>query len=84
MINYLFDTKPFLKVKIIQNLNQTFHYTRRITPKRVTSLRCPSPHHSAKAAQPICVGVEAVANRLQYCVRFGRPGIRTPAHEARA
>jgi len=28
--------------------NQTFHYTRRITPKRVMSLRCPSPRHSAK------------------------------------
>jgi len=28
--------------------NQTFHYTHRIRPKRVTSLRCPSPRHSAK------------------------------------
>jgi len=25
--------------------NQTFHYTRRITPKRVKSLRCPNPRH---------------------------------------
>jgi len=25
--------------------NQTFRYTRRITPKRVTSWRCPSPRH---------------------------------------
>jgi len=32
-------------------VNQTFHYTHRITPKRVTSLRCPSPRHSAKATQ---------------------------------
>jgi len=31
--------------------NHTFHYTRRIMPKRVTSLRCPSPRHSAKATQ---------------------------------
>jgi len=23
--------------------NLTFHYTRRITPKRVTNWRCPSP-----------------------------------------
>jgi len=30
--------------------NQTFHYTRRITLKRVTSL-CPSLRHSAKATQ---------------------------------
>jgi len=28
--------------------NQTLHFTRRITPKRVTSLRCPS-HHIANA-----------------------------------
>jgi len=28
---------------IESNQNQTFHYTRRITPKRVTSWRCPSP-----------------------------------------
>jgi len=34
-----------------QNQNQTFHYARRITTKRVTSLRCPSPRRSAKAAQ---------------------------------
>ena len=25
--------------------NQIFHYTRWITPKRVTSWRIPSPHH---------------------------------------
>jgi len=31
--------------------NQTFHYIRRITPKRVTSWRCTSPRHSAKATQ---------------------------------
>jgi len=30
---------------------QTFYYTRRITPKRVTSWRCPSPRHTAKAIQ---------------------------------
>jgi len=32
-------------------LNQTFHYTRRIAPKRVTSWWCPSPCHNAKATQ---------------------------------
>jgi len=31
--------------------NQTFDYTRRITPKRVTSLWCLSTRHSAKATQ---------------------------------
>jgi len=30
--------------------NQTFHYTRRITTKRVTSWRCPSLRHCAKAS----------------------------------
>jgi len=31
--------------------NQTFYSPRRITTKRVTSLRCPSPRHSAKVTQ---------------------------------
>jgi len=31
--------------------HQTFYFTRRITPKRVTSLLCPSTRHSAKATQ---------------------------------
>jgi len=31
--------------------NQTLHYTRCITPKRVTGLRCPSSRHSAKATE---------------------------------
>jgi len=48
-------------------------YSLHITPKCVTSLRCPSPRHSAKAKQlTTCVYVEAVANRLPRCVRFGR------------
>jgi len=37
-------------LKLIR-LNQTFHYTRHITWKRVTSLRCPSPRYSAKETQ---------------------------------
>jgi len=54
--------------------NQSFHYTCRITLKRATSLQCPSPRHSAKATHAAtCVDAEAVANRLQRCVRFGRP-----------
>ena len=31
--------------------NQIFHYTRWITPKRVTSWRGPSPRHCARATQ---------------------------------
>jgi len=38
-------------VKITKN--QTFHCTRRVTPKRVTSLWCPFPRHSAKATQQL-------------------------------
>jgi len=46
--------------------NQAFHYTHRITLKGVTSLRCPSPRHNAKATElPAYVDIEAVANRLQ-------------------
>ena len=33
--------------------NQIFHYTRCITPKRVTSLRGPSLRHCARATQPL-------------------------------
>jgi len=36
---------------LFKNQSQTFHYTRRITPKRLTSWRCPSPRHSTKATQ---------------------------------
>jgi len=43
-----------------------FHNTL-ITPKRVTSLQCPSPRHSAKATQLSCLDDEAVTNRLQCC-----------------
>jgi len=40
-------------------------YTCRITPKRVTSLLCPSPRHSAKVKQlPAYIDVEVVANCL--------------------
>jgi len=35
---------------LVYTNKQTFH-TRRITLKRVTSLRCPSPQHSFKATQ---------------------------------
>jgi len=39
-----------IKLFMFQFPNQTFYYTRRITPKRTTSLRCPSPRHSANKA----------------------------------
>jgi len=37
----------YMKIAFAES-NQACHCTRRITPKRVTSLRCPSPRHSAK------------------------------------
>jgi len=49
---------------------QTFYYTRRITPKRVTSLRCTTPGHSAKGNTATCVDVEACAS-----VAGGRGGL---------
>jgi len=67
---------------------QIFRYTRRISPKSVTSLPCPSPRHSANATAATCADVElAIANRLECCVRFDRPRIRTleltPVHNVR-
>jgi len=41
--------KPSYKVFVNYISNQTLYYTRCITPKGVTSLRCLSPRHSAKA-----------------------------------
>jgi len=41
-----------LWLKLVLNNHQpNLHYTRLITPKRVTSWRCPSPRHSVKATQ---------------------------------
>jgi len=37
------------KISVNTLTNKTFYYTRCITPKRVTSLRCPSSRHSAMA-----------------------------------
>ena len=55
--------------------NQIFHYTRCITPKRVTSLRGPSPSHCARATQLFLRNVAAEASRWQHCVRSDRPEI---------
>jgi len=43
----MFSQNVFFNHTKIQN----FYYSHRNTPKRVTSLRCPSPRHSAKATQ---------------------------------
>ena len=53
-------------------------YTRCNTPKRVTSLRGPSPRHCARATSFFRRNVAAVASRWQHCVRFDRPEIKTP------
>ena len=56
-------------------INQIFHYTRWITPKRVTSWRAylrvvaPGQHSSFRRK------VAAVASRWQHCVRFDWPEI---------
>jgi len=48
----------------------TFHYTRRITHKRVTSMRGRFRNLTTCADH-----VEAVANHLKHAVKFGQSGI---------
>ena len=43
--------KQFRKYYQFPDLDQEFHYTCCITPKRVTTLRGPSPRHCARATQ---------------------------------
>ena len=75
-----------IKIKSFKNKNQIFHYTRCNTPKRVTSLRGPSPRHCARVTQFISaslrpgntVSFEEMLQRwraVKHCVRFGRPEI---------
>jgi len=45
------EMQQYTVLQIFLYKKQTFHYTRRITPKRVMSWRCPSPRHCAKATQ---------------------------------
>jgi len=53
------------------NQSQTLHYTRRITPKRATSLRCYLLNIAPRQHSYLCIGGESFAT----CVRFGRSGI---------
>ena len=55
--------------------NQNLHYTRVITPKRVTSGKGPSPRHSAWAAH-LPRNVAAVASCWRHCVRLTDPRIK--------
>jgi len=59
----------------------THLYIRRITPKRVTSLRAHfrevAPRHTDSILAED-VEIETVTNCLQRCVTFGRPRIWTP------
>ena len=50
------------------------HFTRGITPKRVTELRGPSPRLSAWATQ-LRRNVAAVASRWRHCADLTGPGI---------
>jgi len=54
---------------LIKNNLFTFQlYTLRITPKNVTSLRCPSPRRTESLRQysyKLCTDAEAVVNHLQ-------------------
>ena len=54
---------------------QIFYYTRYITPKRVTSLHGPSPHHCTPQQRSFRRNVAAVASRSQDCAQVHRPEI---------
>ena len=47
----------------MEKVNQIFYYIRCITPKRVTSLRGPSPRHAAQQHSSIQKNIAAVASR---------------------
>ena len=58
-------------------IKSIFHYTRCITPKRVTILRGSSPRHYARATQIFLEKCRrSGASRWQHCVRFDRQEIR--------
>ena len=67
-----------MRVRAEFKSNQIFHYTRCITPKRVTSLWGPSPRYCACGRQTsFRRNVAPVASRWQHCVQFDRPEIWT-------
>ena len=72
---------------IIIKLNQIFHYTRCITPKRVTRWRGPSSRHSARATQLLSKkcrsGSEAFGNTMSNLTALDL-NLRHPAAETNA
>jgi len=66
-LSFLVETKIILhcNINIFHAENHIVHYTRCITPMRVTSFQCSSPRHSDNAVQlTTYVDVEVMANRL--------------------
>ena len=67
---------------------QMFHYTRFITPKRVTSLRGSSPRHCAWATQLFSKKCRSgVESHWQLCLRFDHydlTGLRFEHHTSRS
>ena len=59
----------------IKLMNYICHYTRCITPKRVSSLRGPSRSHWPGQHGHIRRKVTVVASRWQYCARLDQPEI---------
>jgi len=47
-ISFKLRHRAYYNILFKRRRPKPFHYTRRIMPKRLTSLRCPSPRHSAK------------------------------------
>ena len=84
-LNYKRYCLKQIKRNIYQN--QIFHYTRWVTPKRVTSSRGPSPRHFAQATQLLlkkcCSGGEPLATlcpiRPARDLKLGPPAPETNA-----
>jgi len=51
MRSFAIAVQPYDYVPVENVPNQTYYYTRRITPKCVTSLRCPARRYNGKVTQ---------------------------------
>ena len=77
---FSFTVEKILTLKSVYNFRHwiIFHYTRCITPTRVTSRQGPSPYHCACGQYSVFrINVAAVASRWQHWVQFGRSEVWT-------
>jgi len=64
---WLIDLNFYIKK---MNNPKPLHYTRRITPNPVTSLRCPSPRHGAEATQQLIHAIDCLMFYLRTVALF--------------